>query len=191
MIAGVLLAAGAGTRFGGRKLLHPLPTGTPVGVAALRNLRSAVPRVVTVVRPGDDELRLLLAGEGAPIVECAEAERGMGHSLAAGVAAELDADGWVIALGDMPHVRPDTIRAVVEALEQGAPLVVPVFAGQRGHPVGFGRGFRDDLLRLTGDAGARVVLMSHASAVHQLEVDDPGVVQDMDTPTDAARLAGA
>jgi molybdenum cofactor cytidylyltransferase len=57
--------------------------------------------------------------------------------------------------------------------------------------VGFGRGFRDDLLGLTGDAGARVVLMSHASAVHQLEVDDPGVVQDMDTPADAARLAGA
>jgi molybdenum cofactor cytidylyltransferase len=106
----------------------------------------------------------------------------------AAVAAELDADGWVIALGDMPHVRPDTIRAVVEALEQGAPLVVPVFAGQRGHPVGFGRGFRDELVRLTGDAGARVVLMSHASAVHQLEVDDPGVVQDMDTPADAARL---
>lgn len=191
MIAGILLAAGAGTRFGGRKLLHPLPSGTPVGVAALRNLRSALPRVVTVVRPGDTELRLRLAKERVSIIECAEADHGMGHSLAAGVAAELGADGWVIALGDMPHVRPDTIRAVAQALEQGAELVVPAFAGQRGHPVGFGRRFRDHLLALSGDAGARAILTTHASAVHQLEVDDPGVVQDVDTPADAVRLAGA
>lgn len=191
MIAGILLAAGAGTRFGGRKLLYPLVGGTSVGVAALRNLHSALPRVVTVVRPGDDELRQLLVRERVPIIECAKADRGMGHSLAAGVAAEPDADGWVIALGDMPHVRPGTIRAVAQALEQGAELVVPVFAGQRGHPVGFGRRFRDHLLSLSGDAGARAVLTTYASAVHQLEVDDPGVVQDVDTPADAARLAGA
>jgi molybdenum cofactor cytidylyltransferase len=188
MIAGILLAAGAGTRFGGRKLLHPLSGGTPVGVSAVRNLKSALPRVVAVVRPGDEELRLLLAREQVAIVECAEAERGMGHSLAAGVAAECSAEGWVIALGDMPHIRPDTIRAVAAALEQGATLVVPMFAGERGHPVGFGRQFRDDLLTLSGDAGARAVLTAHASAVRQLEVDDPGVVQDVDTPADAKRL---
>jgi molybdenum cofactor cytidylyltransferase len=190
MIAGVLLAAGAGTRFGGRKLLHPLPGGTSIGLAALRNLRSALPRVVAVVRPGDDELRQLLARERVPVIECAQACRGMGHSLAAGVAAEIDADGWVIALGDMPHVHPDTIRAVAQAVERGAELVVPVFAGQRGHPVGFGGRFRDHLLALSGDAGARAVLTKHASAVLQLEVNDPGVVQDVDTPADAARLAG-
>jgi len=188
MIAGILLAAGAGTRFGGRKLLHPLSGGIAVGVSAVRNLKSALPRVVVVVRPGDEELRLLLARERVAIVECAEAERGMGHSLAAGVAAERDADGWVIALGDMPHIRPDTIRAVAAALKKGATLVVPVFAGERGHPVGFGREFRDDLLTLSGDAGARAVLAAHAPAVRQLEVDDPGVVQDVDTPADAKRL---
>jgi molybdenum cofactor cytidylyltransferase len=191
MIAGILLAAGAGTRFGGRKLLHPLPSGTSIGLAALRNLKSALPHVVAVVRPGDHELRELLARERVPIVACAEADRGMGHSLAAGVAAAFDADGWVIALGDMPHVRPETIRGVAEAMAQGAELVVPVFAGQRGHPVGFGGRFRDHLLALSGDAGARAVLATHASAVLQLEVDDPGVVQDVDTPADAARLTRA
>jgi len=190
MIAGILLAAGAGTRFGGRKLLYPLASGTPVGVAALRNLQSALPRVVCVVRPGDDELCQLLASERAPVIECAEAYRGMGHSLAAGIAAESGADGWVIALGDMPHIRPDTIRAVAQALEQGAQVVVPVFAGQRGHPVGFGPRFRDHLLVLSGDSGARAILTAHASAVRELAVDDPGVVQDVDTKADAARLAG-
>jgi molybdenum cofactor cytidylyltransferase len=190
MIAGILLAAGAGTRFGGGKLLHPLSSGTPVGVSALRNLKSALPRVVAVVRPGDEELRLLLARERVAIIECAEAERGMGHSLAAGVAAERGAEGWVIALGDMPHIRPDTIRAIAAALEQGASLVIPVFAGERGHPVGFGRQFRDELLTLSGDAGARGVLTAHASAARRLEVDDPGVVQDVDTRADAERLGG-
>ncbi len=192
MIAGVLLAAGAGTRFGGRKLLHPLPGGASIGLTALRNLRLALPlAVVAVVRPGDDELRQLLAGERVPIIECADADRGMGHSLAAGVGAQLDADGWVIALGDMPYLQPDTIRAVARAVEQGAELVVPVFAGQRGHPVGFGSRFRGDLLALSGDAGARTVLARHASAVLELEIDDPGVVQDVDTLADAARRSGA
>jgi molybdenum cofactor cytidylyltransferase len=188
-IAGVLLAAGAGTRFGGRKLLHPLIDGVPVGLAALRNLKSALPHLVTVVRPGDEELLALLTREGVPIIECPEAHRGMGHSLAAGVAAVRGAGGWVIALGDMPHIRSNTIRAVAQALEQGAEIAVPVFAGQRGHPVGFGSRFRDHLLALSGDAGARPILAAHASAVHQIEVGDPGVVQDLDTPADASRLA--
>src|SRR5215470_1064786 len=139
MIAGVLLAAGAGTRFGGRKLLFPLSGGTPLAVAAVRNLKSAVPRVVAVVRAGDDELKLLLERERVAVIECADADRGMGHSLAAGVGAESRADGWVIALGDMPYILPTTIGAVVHALERGAELVVPAFAGQRGHPVGFGQ----------------------------------------------------
>src|SRR5262249_55645237 len=104
MITGILLAAGAGTRFGGRKLLHPLPDGVPVGIAALRNLASAVASVVVVVRPGDHDLRTLLASEGASVVECKDAAQGMGHSLAAGVAESSTADGWVIALGDMPRI---------------------------------------------------------------------------------------
>lgn len=190
MIAGILLAAGAGTRFGGRKLLHPLPDGVPVGLAALRNLRSALSPVIAVVRPGDHELRELLASEGAEVVECARAEYGMGHSLAAGVAHACGADGWVIALGDMPSIREATIRAVAQALEQGAAVVVPVFAGERGHPVGFGRRFRPDLLALTGDAGARTILQADPSVVHWLAVDDPAVLQDIDTTEDARRLAG-
>ena len=190
MIAGVLLAAGAGARFGGGKLRYPLPDGVPVGVAALRNLRAAVHQVVAVVRPGDDELRQLLEGEGVPVIECALADRGMGHSLAAGVAGSTDADGWLIALGDMPLVQPRTIRTLAHALEQGSAIVVPVFDGERGHPVGFSRRFRAELLALSGDAGARTVVTAHAAAVHRLDVDDPGVLQDVDTRADAERLAG-
>jgi len=189
MIAGVLLAAGAGTRFGGGKLLHPLPDGTPLGVAALRNLTAVLNEVIAVVRPGDRALERLLAHEGIKVVQCRDAIHGMGHSLAAGVAAEQDAHGWVIALGDMPRIRPDTIRAVANALEQGAAAVVPVWAGQRGHPIGFGRRFRNELLSLTGDVGARSILAAHTSVLRRLEVDDPGILQDLDTRADAQQLA--
>jgi molybdenum cofactor cytidylyltransferase len=190
VIAGILLAAGAATRFGGGKLRYPLHDRVPVGVAALRNLQSAVDQVVAVVRPGDDELRRLFETEGVPLIECALADRGMGHSLAAGVAGSMDADGWLIALGDMPLVQPRTIRTLAHALEQGSAIVVPVFGGQRGHPVGFSRRFRAELLDLLGDAGARTVVSAHAAAVHRLDVDDPGVLQDVDTHADAQRLAG-
>jgi molybdenum cofactor cytidylyltransferase len=189
MITGILLAAGAGTRFGGRKLLHPLPDGLPVGLASLRNLSSAVSSVVVVVRPGDDDLRALLVSEGALVIECRDAERGMGHSLAAGVAQSSAADGWVIALGDMPRIQPASIGKVVHALEQGAGIVVPVFAGERGHPVAFDRRFRAELLDLTGDTGARTIVQAHSSEVRRLDVDDPAVVQDVDTVEDARRLA--
>jgi len=188
-VAGVLLAAGAGTRFGGRKLLHPLANGIPIGVLALRSLRLALPRVVCVVRPGDDELRELFLREHADVIECKDADLGMGHSLAAGVRTQVDASGWVIALGDMPRIRTETIAALAQALEQGFDLVVPVFAGQRGHPVAFGPRFREHLLALSGDRGARAILTAHAPVLRELKVDDPGVIQDVDTKADAARLA--
>ena len=188
MIAGVLLAAGAGTRFGGDKLLFRLPGGVPIGVTALRNLKAALPSIVAVVRPEHAGLRQLLEHEGVRVVACAQARLGMGHSLATAVAAEPAAEGWVIALADMPRIRPDTIAAVARALEQGAELVVPVFAGHRGHPVGFSRRFRDQLLALSGDTGARALVAANQDLMRTLEVDDPGVIQDIDTRADAQRI---
>lgn len=189
-VSAILLAAGAGSRFGGRKLLQPLADGTPLGVAALRNLRQAIDRVVVVVRDGDEELATCFAMENATVVTCKLAVDGMGHSLAAGVQAESGADGWVVALGDMPRVNADTIRAVAKKLLTGAGIVVPTYRGERGHPVAFGSRFREELLSLSGDTGARALLKLHADQVARLDVDDPGVLQDVDTRNDLARLTG-
>jgi molybdenum cofactor cytidylyltransferase len=187
-ITGILLAAGAGSRFGGRKLLHPLPDGTPIGVAALRTLVQAIHRVVVVVRAGDAELAGCFAREGAHVLECADAVDGMGHSLAAAVRAEADAAGWIVALGDMPRVAARTIESVAAALEAGARIAVPVCRGERGHPVGFAASCRDELLALRGDAGARSILQRYAADVVRVEVDDPGILQDVDTASDLDAL---
>ncbi|PWT71333.1 MAG: nucleotidyltransferase family protein [Proteobacteria bacterium] len=189
-ITGILLAAGAGSRFGGRKLLHRLADGTALGVASLRNLRTALPHIVAVVRAGDTELADLLSAEGVTVVECANAHLGMGHTLAAGVLSTSEAHGWIVALGDMPCIASKTIGAIKNELANGAPIVVPVWHGRRGHPVGFSHQFRDELMRLQGDVGARSILASHSTQVRLLEVNDEGVVKDVDTLADVPRTGG-
>jgi molybdenum cofactor cytidylyltransferase len=183
---GILLAGGVATRFGSNKLLHPLPGGTPIAVASFSNLHAALPRVVVVVRPGADVLAGLLREGGAEVTVCDRADDGMGTTLAHAVRASRGADGWVVALADMPFIRPDTIRRVAARLEAGAALVAPGYGGERGHPVGFAARFGPALAVLTGDAGARSILAAERGALELLDCDDPGVVRDIDTPADLA-----
>jgi len=187
-IVGLLLAAGHGRRFGGDKLLQPLADGTPVAVAAARALKAACADSIAVLRPEQDALAALLEAEGLRVVRCAAARSGMGHSLAAGVAASRDARGWLVALADMPCIRVATLQAVAELIGGGAALAAPSYAGRRGHPVGFAARWRDALLALEGDEGARAILEQSRFLLHVLETDDPGVLQDVDSPADLAAL---
>ena len=186
-VVGILLAAGSSRRFGSNKLLAPLADGTAVCVAAARNLISVLPDSIAVVRPGDSELAALLGAQGLRIVECAQSEQGMGHTLAAGIGAADSADAWLIALADMPYVQNSTFADLAALLMKGAGLVAPHYQGQRGHPVGFAVDYRHQLLALTGDTGARDLLARHASALMRLDVDDPGILLDVDTPADLRR----
>jgi molybdenum cofactor cytidylyltransferase len=183
-IAGILLAAGHSGRYGGDKRVAELPGGPALAVAAARTLRAALPWTVAVVRPDDGPLSALLADQGLEPCPCPAAGLGMGHSLACGVAATRGADGWLIALADMPWVRPQTLHRLITALAGGAPLAAPYHRGRRGHPVAFSRGFRDALLGLQGDRGARGLVEDAAGDLVRVECDDPGVLSDIDTPTD-------
>lgn len=188
-VCGILLAAGSGTRFGGGKLAHPLPeSGVPLAIASWRKLRDAVPQACVVVRAGDAAVLALFRAEGARIVECDDASEGMGHSLSCGVRANAYASGWLVALGDMPAVRVETIRAIAGALGVSDGIVVPTFSGRRGHPVGFPARMHGALARLPGDAGARSVIQANAAAVTELPVDDAGIFADVDTREDLARI---
>ena len=186
VIAAILLAAGAGARFGGDKLLHPLEDGVAIAAHAARNLLAATPDVVAVVRWGDFPLYEMLEQEGCQVTMFQGAARGMGASLAHGVAQARGADGWVVALADMPRVPVAIIKEIIASLAGGTLIAAPVHKGERGHPVGFGSALRDELLALDGDQGARAVLERHRNAVKLVECDDPGVLYDIDRKTDIA-----
>lgn len=185
-IVGLLLAAGSASRFGSDKLQHVLMHGVPIAVQAARHLKAAVPCVIAIVRPGADETRGALEAEGCEIAVCPDAHEGMGASLACGARAAGDAEGYLVALGDMPFVRPSSIAAVRDALAAGAPLVAPYFHGRRGHPVGIAGRFRAELGACAGDEGARQLLEAHAGELVKIPVGDPGVVRDIDKPSDLA-----
>ena len=183
-IVGVLLTAGHSRRFGSDKLLHVLPDGRVMALAALEALTASCDEVVAVLRPAQQALMEILVRRNIRVIVSAEATLGMGHSIAAAVAASANARGWIVGLGDMPHVRAETAARVVAALRDGASIAVPAHGGRRGHPVGFSSEWRDHLLQLHGDVGARAILTRFAEKVSEVGVDDPGVLLDIDLATD-------
>ena len=184
--AGILLAAGTGSRFdpsGARnKLMQPLADGASVALCAARNLLAALPVVLAVVRPGSDALAAQLRALGCAVTECPSAEQGMGASLVHALLHTSEAAGWIIALADMPYVQHSTSIALIDAIRRGAQIAVPTFGGRRGNPVAFGRSHLPELLRLGGDQGARALLARYP--VVEIAVDDPGIGRDIDTLID-------
>ena len=183
---GILLAAGRGRRFdpsGTRnKLLQPLAGGEPVVVASARALLAVLPKVIAVVAPDDGGVAQALRALGCDVTVCPDADGGMANSLVHAVRQSPGAQAWLIALGDMPRVRESTIRALSDAVAAGAVIAAPVSGGRRGNPVGFGAACLPELLALQGDEGARRILKHHP--VTEVEVDDPGIFQDVDRPAD-------
>ena len=182
-VAGILLAAGSSTRFGGFKLMHPVDGVSMVLKSAIA-MREALGVVLVAVRPGSLCVPTLLA-QRFDVIECPRAAEGMGGTLADAVAAvPTGAAGFIIALADMPFIRAATIATIAHALEAGATLAAPSYCGERGHPVGLAAAYRDELLALTGDAGARAIIKRDVARITLFEVDDSGVLRDIDTPAD-------
>lgn len=164
--------------------------GAPVARRALDALRAGCDAVIAVVRPdGSPALRIALAG--TRIVECPDADLGMGHSLAAAASAAVDdaADAVLVMPADMPWLAADTAHTIAEAAREGGEdarsvrIVVPVLPdGRRGHPVAFGAAHLPALARLSGDRGARALL--DAFPLRLVQVDDAGILRDVDTPRD-------
>ena len=184
-VRGILLCGGRASRFGSDKLLAPLRGATLVSHSA-RNLVAGAGNALAVVPTGAAALRRALEAAGCDVLESPDTSRGLGASLAAGIAHSAQAAGWIVALGDMPFIRPGTIAAVRAALEAGASIAAPVLAPgmARGHPVGFSRALQAELAALDGDEGARAVIERHRAEVTTLEVDDAGIVADIDRPAD-------
>jgi len=181
---GILLAAGQSSRFGSNKCLAQLPDRTAMGIHSARNLSAVVDELVCVVPPKNPELQSLFVGEGFTTSVSLLAEQGMSESLKAGVdhfKYDQAVTGFVIALADMPLITPSTYQGIVTALKKNREIVLPTYKSKRGHPVGFNTKYRDELLALEGDQGAKVLFQKYKKDITLINVDDPGIHQDFDT----------
>ncbi|MBL8445847.1 MAG: nucleotidyltransferase family protein [Zoogloeaceae bacterium] len=188
----LFLAAGQARRFGADKLLAPLPGGEAVAIAAARNLLQGLEGrapPLAVLRPEQTELGWQLSALGFELLPTSAARKGLGCSIAAGVAATAQRTGWLLVLADMPAIQPTTVATLARQMDAGASAVAPFHEGRRGHPVGFGATWGPALRRLQGDRGARDVLGAAGTGLIRLDTDDAGVLQDIDTPTDLTSLA--
>ena len=183
--AAIILAAGRGRRFGANKIAEAKLHGEPIGLVTAKTFARVLPTFV-VVRQGDEANAQLFHDAGFDTIVATHAHRGMGNSVAAGVSA-VEAKGFdccLIGLGDMPLVSNTTLQQLKTLLDDGHEIVRPRYRGQAGNPVGFQRRFFRSLTDLRDDEGARNVIDAQREVVVYCDVDDPGVIADIDTPAD-------
>ncbi|MBA6418490.1 NTP transferase domain-containing protein [Pseudomonas sp. 5Ae-yellow] len=180
-----MLAAGQSRRFGSDKRVALLPDGHTLLATSLQRALCAFAQVALVLRADDDAAELGVP-EQVKVVRNANSQQGMASSLVVGIQAlqSADIDAVAVLLADMPQIQPATFAALA-AMASPEHIVVPVYQGQRGHPVLFGRSFWSELMAVQGDAGARDVVRRYPARVRVLTVQDPGVCIDVD---DAAAL---
>jgi molybdenum cofactor cytidylyltransferase len=164
----IVLAAGSSSRF-------LAMGGSTHKLQAQLGGMTVLERVLQTVRESGLHWHVVTAADTAH-----HALQGMGTSIATGVAATPDAQGWLILPGDLPLIQAATLRQVAQLLTQHS-VVVPVHDLQAGHPVGFDRRCGPDLMALRGDSGARAVVQTHGPAF-QWPTDDAGCTLDVDTP---------
>ena len=194
-VAAVVLAAGLGRRMGGTNKLLADVGGRPMIARVVDSfLASKASPVIVVVGHEAERVRAALVGKDVVFVENASFEEGLGASLRTGIAA-ADAlvppvEGALVALGDMPFVRPAHIDQLIGSFDPRGPfsVCVPVHDRKRGHPVLWSRRHFAEMAKLEGDVGARALLERHADAVLAVPIEDAAVHVDVDT---AAMLAEA
>ncbi|MEX2047064.1 MAG: nucleotidyltransferase family protein [Chloroflexota bacterium] len=189
----VVTAAGSAERFGGKKLLA-MVAGEPLLDHTIRSLlEGGVSQVIVVV--GADSRRELARDVKAfndtrvRAVENPDPTRGMFSSIQAGVVTATG-DALVVLPGDMPYVRPETVQAVIAKYRERPAIVSPRYNGKRGHPVVMPLSLRDEIASTAPTANLHEVIKRHQDERVDLEVDDAGVVRDVDIPADLERPKG-
>lgn len=190
MTVALLPGAGASRRMGRPKLLLPYRDGTLVGavVEALRG--GGVAKIVLVTSPGDEDLRAWAREAGVLTAVNPDPGRGMLSSIREGIAALGEIrEILLVSPADLPALRPETVAALVRRMEEtGAPLGVPVYGGKRGHPLAIAPALIPEIDTLDPDVGLRQLRDRHEDGLLEMEVEDSGVVVDVDTPEEYERI---
>lgn len=183
-VIGLVLAAGQARRYGEDKRRACLKDGRGMLETTLQIATSVFYEVLLVLRPQDQPSDFQVP-PGVQVVYAADAERGLGASLAAGAIAIGDRPARAIAilLGDMPWIAITTLARLADAATSET-IVQPQHQGRPGHPVLFGRNFQPQLCGLDGDQGARSLIALHPAAHVLIDVADPGIHLDVDVPSD-------
>jgi len=186
---GILLAAGFGRRFQSDdepkqdKLLACLPNDDkPILWHSANALITALPNSIAVIQPHQKERQKILQALGFSIVESKRAELGMGYAIADAVVSSKKANGWLIALADMPWVTAELIQKLSAHVTEPTSIVAARFNDKRGQPVAFGAAWREQLRRLTGDVGARDLLKT--AIIDWVDWHDDSIHRDVDTIKD-------
>ncbi len=189
-LGAIVLAAGASSRMGRPKALLPLDGGDTFVERIHRTLRAAgLDPVVVVGRPELEAPLGTLLPTTSVVINRAP-ERGQLSSLLAGLEALGRPAAALVTLVDLPLVRVDTVTALLDAFTcEGVPLVRPVTGGRRGHPIIVGGPIIDALATADLSAGAKPVIQAFSGLATDVAVDDPGTLEDVDTPEDYARLS--
>ena len=178
----ILLAAGRSSRFGSDKRCAPWPGQTCMLKASIENaLQSGLPCYV-VLHEGDQSILDHCIDDGAEAGVCPDAARGIGDSIAFGVHANQDWDGWIIARADMPWVTPEVYQALNKQLADNDCARLADHFGHTGFPTAFRLEHAFSLMNLSGHVTEEKLLKGHDCSV--VTVDDPIILRDINIPSD-------
>ncbi|MGA3225144.1 MAG: nucleotidyltransferase family protein [Acidobacteriaceae bacterium] len=193
-ISAIILAAGTSSRMGQAKQLLPLGSSTVLAQTIEHARAAGVDEVVLVLGSSAEPIRHQLSPSllaGVKVVVNQSYQQGMASSLHAGLSA-LDprSAATLIILGDQPFTLPQTLDQIIQAYrDSGAPIVIPTCQGTRGNPVLLDRSVFSEAMALEGDVGCRAIFGKHLEEIVNVEVEDRGILLDLDDREDYERLA--
>jgi molybdenum cofactor cytidylyltransferase len=191
-IAALVLAAGESRRMGDANKLTIPVDGTPMVARVVDALQqSRAQRVIVITGHEPERIKEALSGRDVEFVHNPDYAEGIGSSVRMGITAlDDDADGALVALGDMPWVNTEVINRLVDAFitDRELSIFIPMFGGKRGNPVLWGSQHFPELLALSGDVGGKALFDRHATAICYVNVESASVNTDVDTPDALQKL---
>ena len=185
LVTAILLAGGKSRRFGGNKLVAVLPdSDTPICVRVATVIAPFVSKMLIMVEKPKNDTSAVLNSYGFSVTHSENAIKGMAHTLSDGVQAAPLGTDFLIVLSDMPFVTETIVNKILCLMASTNKITVPLFCGEMGHPVGFPAIYREELTNLKGDTGAKEIIQRHSSNVAFIEINNDGVVKDIDTRAD-------